>query len=186
MTPKTNRKSTDQIISLKKFSSEVNPKGFTREQTQTITPINTEIIFIDKSKNIYSPGSKWQKYLNYDHHHWGANRKMLGFINKREKSPETLRLIDRLKEIIKPGNHRFKFDSTIDRKVWLPQRPKKWGTDEVAGIDLELLFRRNVKNQWGERYFEIIEPKLRSSKEKLNTLEQSTIQFQPKSKTEEN
>ena len=86
-----------------------------------------------------------EKHFNYDYHHWEANKKVLEIIKNREKSPETLRLIERRKEITKPENLRFKFDSSLNRKVWVPRRPDKRGKDEVAAIDLELLFR-NIEN----------------------------------------
>ena len=60
MTITANRESTNEIASPKKFNSDVNPKGFTREQTQTITPNNTDLNLIDKSKNFYFTDSKMQ------------------------------------------------------------------------------------------------------------------------------
>ena len=68
--------------------------------------------------------------FNYEYHHWGANKKVMDIINKREKNPETLRLIERRREIAKPG------------------------------IDLEVLFRNNEKNRWGGGYLELNEPKV--------------------------
>ena len=116
----------------------------------------------------------------------GSKHQSNGIINKQEKSPETLRLIARRKEITKPGNLRFKFDSSLSRKVWVPRRPNKRGRDEVAEIDLELLFRNNEKNRWGGGYFEFNELKPSSSKGKPNTSEQYTTEPEPISSTEEN
>ena len=48
MTLTTERETTNEIDSPKKFNSDVNPKDFTREQAQTNTPINTEPNLIDK------------------------------------------------------------------------------------------------------------------------------------------
>ena len=75
-------------------------------------------------------------------------------INRRERSPETVRLIERCKQITKRGNLQFNFDSSSNRKVWVPQRPDKGGKDEEAAIDLDHLFRNNEKNRWGGGYFE--------------------------------
>ena len=104
---------------------------------------------------------------------------------KREKIPETLRLNEKRKEITKPGNLRFKFDSSLNKKVWVPRRPDKRGKDEVAEIDLELLFRNIEKHQWGGGYFEFNETKPCSSREKPSTPEQNTIEPEPVSSTEE-
>ena len=41
-----------EISSAEKFNSDVNPKDFTSEQAQAITPVNTEFNLIDKSNNI--------------------------------------------------------------------------------------------------------------------------------------
>ena len=68
---------------------------------------------------------------------------MIEVINKREKSPETIRLFERRKEITEPGKLRFIFDSSVNRKVWVPRRLDKQGKFLVAEIDLELLFRNN-------------------------------------------
>ena len=43
-------------------------------------------------------------------------------------------------EITKPGNFLFKFDSNMNGKIWVPRRPDSRGRDEVAAIDLELIF----------------------------------------------
>ena len=101
----TNRATTNEITSPKKINSDVNPKDFTRKQAQTLTPFNTEVNPIDRSKFCFTD-SKMQKQFNYDYHHWGANKKEMEIINKREKSP-TLRLIERRTEITKAGNLRF-------------------------------------------------------------------------------
>ena len=172
MTIKTNRESTKEIDLPKKLNPDVNPKDFTRKQAQTITPSNTDFDLIDTNKNFYFPDSKRQKHFISDYHHWGADKKVMEIVNKLEKSPETLWLIERRKEITKPGNLRFKYDSSLNRKVWVPQRPEKRGRDEVAGIDLELFFWNNEKNRLGGGYFDFNELKLSSSKEKPNTPDQ--------------
>ena len=41
----------------------------------------------------------------------------MDIMNKREKSPENLRLIEKRQESTKPGNLRFKFDSNLSQKI---------------------------------------------------------------------
>ena len=91
-----------------------------------------------------------QKQFSYDSHHWGANKKVIEIINERENSPETLQIIERRQEIAKRENHLFKFDSSLNRNVSVPQRLDKRGRDEVPEIDPELPFWNNEKNRWAE------------------------------------
>ena len=109
----------------------------------------------------------------------------MDIINKRGESPETLPVIEKRPEIIKPRNIRFKFDGNLNRKVWVPRRTDKRGRDEVAAIDLELFFRINEKKRWGGGYFDFRESKPSSSKEQKKTPEQSMNEPEPTSSTEE-
>ena len=80
--------------------------------------------------------------------------------------PATVWLIEKCQEIIKPGDLRFNFDSNFNRKVWVPRRPDKRGRDEVAVIDVEILFRNQEKKTWGGGYFEFNEPRASTSTER--------------------
>ena len=87
-------------------------------------------------------------------------------INKREKSPETLWLTENRQQSTKPGKFQFKFDSNLNRKLWVSGQPDRKRKIEVAAIDLELLFRNNKKNSWGRGHFEVNEPRTSWSKTK--------------------
>ena len=89
------------------------------------------------------------KQLIYDYRHWGANKIVMEIINKLEKSPETIQLNEKRKDITKHGNLRFKFDSSLNRNVWVPRRPDKRGRDEMATICLEFLLPKIEDNRWG-------------------------------------
>ena len=93
MTLKANRESTNEIASPEKFDLDVFPKDFTREQSQANNSIKTEFNLIDKSNKFCFADSKIDKQFNHDYHHGAANKEMMEIINKREKSPEILRLI---------------------------------------------------------------------------------------------
>ena len=82
---------------------------------------------------------------------------------KRDKSPETLRLIDKRKKILKLGNLRFKYGSNLNREVLVPRRPDKSGRDEIAAIDVEKLFRNNERKRRGSGYFKFKEPTVSTS-----------------------
>ena len=45
--------------------------------------------------------------FTYEYHHCGANKKIGDIINNKDKSPETLGLIDKGQEITKPGKETF-------------------------------------------------------------------------------
>ena len=121
MTLRANRELTTEIAPPKKFNWDANSKHFTREQAQTINSINTEFNPINKSNNFDFTDSKTEKQFKYEYHHWGANKKVMDIINKTQKSPETLRLIETRAEITNPGNLGFKFDSNLNREVRVPR-----------------------------------------------------------------
>ena len=62
-----------------------------------------------------------EKQFNFDYHHWGANKEVMEIINKREKSLEIIRLIERCEEITKHRSIRFKFNSSLNEEEmrWL-------------------------------------------------------------------
>ena len=106
-------------------------------------------------------------------------------MNKSEKNPETLRLFERRKEITKPRNVRLKFDSSLNKEVWVPRQLDKQGRDEVAEIDLKFIVRNIEKNRSGRVHFDFNEPKPSSSREKPNTPKPKTTEPQPISSTDE-
>ena len=126
-----------------------------------------------------------ERQINFDNHPWGENNKVMEFINKRQKSFETFRLFERPKEITKRANLRFKFDSSLNRKVMVLQRRDKRGRDEVAAIDIQRFLRNNERNRWGGGYSEFNEPKPSSIKQKASTTEDNTIELESISRTEE-
>ena len=95
------------------------------------------------------------KQFTYQHYHWGADKKTMDVISKKDKSPETVLLIEKRQEITKHGDLRFKFNTDLNRKVWVPRRSGRGGRDEMAAIDLELLSKNNERNRWGGAYFKL-------------------------------
>ena len=125
MTLKTNRELTNEIVSTKKSISDANSENFTRKKAQAMISIIINCNPTIKIDNFDITGSKLKCQINYEYHHWEANRKVMDTINKRTKSPETLRLMEMRQEITKPRNLRLKFDSNINRKIRVPSQPKK-------------------------------------------------------------
>ena len=147
MTLKANQESTDENASTEKSDSDVNSKDFTCEQAQAINSIKVEFILSDKKNKFHFTASKMEKQFNFEYHHWADNKKVVEKINKCEKSPETLRVIETRKKITEPGNLRFNFDSELKRKLWVPRRPDKRRRDEVAELTWNFVSGTKKKNR---------------------------------------
>ena len=83
-----------------------------------------------------------------------------------------------IKEIMKPGNLRLKFDSNSHWKVWARRWPDKRGRDEGVAIDIELFLRNNEERRWGGCYFEFNEPRASSSTEKKWKRTRKCVEYQ--------
>ena len=147
LTLKTKRELSNEIASPKKLFPDVSSKDFTREQAQAINSISLNFNLSNKVYDFDFADSKMEKKVTYEYKNWRANKEVMDIIKEREKSPGTLQIIEKQQEITKPGNHRVKFDSILNRKVWVPRRPDKKGRDEVAAIDFELGFKNSEKNR---------------------------------------
>ena len=124
MTLTANRESINENASPKKFKSYVNPKDFTRKQTQAITPIKMQFNLIDNSEDF--------------------------FLQICKKKPGDSSVNWKTQRDYQTQKASFKFDSNLNRKVWVLRRSDKWGRDEVAEIDLKLVFWSDEKNRWAE------------------------------------
>ena len=74
-------------------------------------------------------------------HHWGATREIMDIIRKRNKNPETRRLVELRKALSKPETLRRRFDPHTQRTIFASTRPNKRSREEIAEIDAELLRR---------------------------------------------
>ena len=70
---------------------------------------------------------------------WGATREIMDFIRRRNKSPETRRLVELRNALSKPGTLRRRYDPHTQRTIFAPTRPNKRSREEIAEIDVELL-----------------------------------------------
>ena len=66
-----------------------------------------------------------EKEMDRDYFHWGATAEIMQIIQRREKSPETRRLVDRRLEIARPGTMRRRYDQNAQRTIFVPSRPNK-------------------------------------------------------------
>ena len=74
-------------------------------------------------------------------YHWGAIREIMDITRKRNKSPETRRLVERKEALAKPGTMRRRYDTQSQRMIFTPSRPNKRSREEIAEIDAELTRR---------------------------------------------
>ena len=74
-------------------------------------------------------------------YHWGATREIMDIIRKRNKSPETRRLVELRNALSKPGTLRRRYDPHTQRTIFAPIRPNERSREEIAEIDAELLQR---------------------------------------------
>ena len=63
--------------------------------------------------------------MDREHFHWGAITEIMEITQRREKSPETRRFVERRLEIARPGMTRSRYDQNAQRTIWVPSRPKK-------------------------------------------------------------
>ena len=84
-----------------------------------------------------------EKEMDRDYFHWGATAEIMQTIQRREKSPETRRLVERRLEIARPGTMRRRYDQNAQRTIFVPSRPNKRSREEIAEIDGQLIQRAN-------------------------------------------
>ena len=81
--------------------------------------------------------------MDREYFHRGTTTEIMEIIQRREKSPETRRLVERPLEIARTGMMRRRYDQNAQRRIWVPSQPNKRSREEVAEIDGELIQRAN-------------------------------------------
>ena len=66
-----------------------------------------------------------EEEMDRDYFHWGATAEIMQIIQRREKIPETRRLVERRLEIARPGTVRRRYDQNAQRTNFVPSRPNK-------------------------------------------------------------
>ena len=116
------------------------------EQAET-SPKNNAIKFKPQKelplRNFQTLQTSSAEEMDRYYFHWGATAEIMEIIRRREKSPETRRLVERRLEIARPGMMRRRYDQNAQRTIWVPSRPNKRSREEIAEIDGELIQRAN-------------------------------------------
>ena len=81
------------------------------------------------------PTTPTEEEMGRDFFHCGATAEIMQIIQRREKSPETRRLVERRLEIARPGTMRRRYDQNAQRTIWVPSRPNKRNREKIAEID---------------------------------------------------
>ena len=116
----------------------VNKTNNSEKTTSGQSEINTA----KTSSNITSGENIDIEKMNRENlYHWGATREIMDIIRKRNKSPETRRLVERREAFAKPGTTRRRYDTQSQRMIFTPSRPSKRSPEEIAEIDAELTQR---------------------------------------------
>ena len=111
------------------------------EQAET-SPNNNAIKFNSQTKlplrNLQTLQTSSAEEMDRDNFHWRATTEIMEIIRRREKSPETNRVVERRLEIARPGMMRRRYDKNAQRLIWVPSRSNKRSREEIAEIDGEL------------------------------------------------
>ena len=129
--------SNDQSHQNRTFQNEhhVNKTDNSEKTTSGQSEINT-------AKTSSNTTSEANEKMNRENlYHWGATREIMDIIRKRNKSPETRRLVERREALAKPGTMRRRYDTQSQRMIFTPSRPNKRSREEIAEIDAELTQR---------------------------------------------
>ena len=78
----TNRESTKENASPKKFILDVKPTEFTLKRTQAIRSMKRNYYLSDKINKFDFTDLKREKKFAYEYRNWGANKKILDIIKK--------------------------------------------------------------------------------------------------------
>ena len=89
------------------------------------------------------PTSSIEEETDRDNFHWGETAVVMQLFQRREKSPETERLVERRLEIARPGTMRRRCNQKAQRTIWIPSRPNKRSREKIAEIDGQFIQRAN-------------------------------------------
>ena len=110
------------------------------EQNKITTSGQSDISTLKtSSKSIIEINDKMDRENFY---HWGATREIMDIIRRRNKSPETRRLVDKRIALSKPGTLRRRYDHQSQRTIFASSRPNKRSREEISDIDAELMRRQ--------------------------------------------
>ena len=92
--------------------------------------------------------------------HWGATRKIMEILRRRNISPETHKLIEGRNALSRTGTLRRRYDHHTQRTVFAPSRLNKRSRAEIDMIDSELTRRANrLGGSYQPKIEEVEEPK---------------------------
>ena len=122
------------------------------EQSERTTSGQSDITTLKDSQT--SKNENFDKMDSENFYHWGATREIMDIIRRRNKSPETRRLVEQRNALSRPDTLRRRYGQQTQRTVFAPSWPNKRSREETAEIDAELFRRANrlgaVINQYSK------------------------------------
>ena len=131
---KENQSQTNRIFENKNNVNKIEQSKITTSGQSDISTLKTSL------KSIIEINDEMDRENFY---HWGATRKIMEIIRRRNNSPETRRLVDQRIALSRPGTLRRRYDHQSQRTIFAPSRPNKKSREEIVDIDAELMRRAN-------------------------------------------
>ena len=103
----------NETVSLKNIITDVTAESFTLERAPTTVSNSREFDLFDSTKNIDFTLFKKEEKFTHENHQCGVSKKIMGVIEKRDKSLETLRLVEKRREKKQTRNVQFSYDSNL-------------------------------------------------------------------------
>ena len=103
-----------------KINKQTNSASNKRQQkAKTESSIRNLNSNSNQNSNLLHNLPLFKSEMDRDYFHWGATAEIMEIMQRRRKSPETLRLVERRLEISRPLTMRRKFDMYAQRQIWV-------------------------------------------------------------------
>ena len=135
-----NEQKNDQSHTIRRIQNKCHANK--TNESENTTSGQSELSTAKTSLN--SKGEEDIEKMNRENlYHWGATREIMEIIRRKNKSPETRRLVERREALARPRTMRRRYDPQSQRMIFTPSRPNKRSREEIAEIDVELTQRAN-------------------------------------------
>ena len=132
---------TNRTFEKNRHVNKINERTETRPNSDAIKFKRQETLPLRNHPKLST--SSIEEEMDRDYFHWGATAEIMQIIQRKEKSPETRRLVERRLEIARPGTMRRRYDQNAQRTIWVLSRPSKRSREKIADINGQLIQRAN-------------------------------------------
>ena len=110
--------------------------------------MRTKSNLLDNTNNFDFTILRTENEITYEYHQSGASKNIMEIINKQKKSRNSS-VAGGTTKIYKTQRPAFKIRQQFEPKTASIGKTGQAGKNDVASIDLRLLFKNIEKNQWG-------------------------------------